>query len=112
MGRKIATSDVLKRTARELGSLSIATRDLEQTISGLVRSETTKETVVSLQSVDLLAQTLSALTEFIEDVGRQIEASHQTDIAQAAEKLKLGDLRARLLNVEQEKPVFSEPEVF
>jgi ABC-type transporter Mla subunit MlaD len=112
MDRKISTSDVLKRTARELDSLSAATRELEQTVTDLVQAETTKATMVSLQSIDLLAQTLSALTEFIDDVSDQIGTSHQTDIAQATHNLKLGDLRARLLNSDQASNGYSGPEVF
>lgn len=112
MDHKISTSDVLRRTARELDSLSAATRELEKTVIDLVQTETTKETMVSLQSIDLLAQTLSALTEFIDDVGNQIGTSHQTDIAQATHKLKLADLRARLLNSEQVTNRYSTPEVF
>jgi len=112
MDRKVSTSDVLRRTARELDSLSATTRALEQTVTDLVQAETTSETMVSLQSIDLLAQTLSALTEFIDDVGNQIGTSHQTDIAQATHNLKLGDLRARLLSSEPVSNGFSAPEVF
>lgn len=112
MDVKVPTADVLKRTARELDSLSIATRELERTVAEIVRSGTSRSAVVSLQSFDLVAQTLSALTEFVADVGDQIGTAHKTDIAQATHKIKLGDLRARLSSAEKFSAVSTPPEIF
>lgn len=112
MDKKVSTSVVLKRTARELESLSAATRDLELTVTEIVQSGTSHSAVVSLQSFDLVAQTLAALTDFIGEVGDQISTTHQTDLARAMHNIKLGDLRARLSSAEQQSGVSIPPEVF
>jgi len=76
-------------------------------------SRSTNEAIVSLQSIDLVTQTLSALTEFIGEVGDQICVSQETDMALATHKLKLGDLRARLLNDDrQNRASDTAPELF
>lgn len=108
----VSTSDVLKRTARELEHLCAATRDLEDTVTEMMHSEASRSAVVSLQSIDLVTQTLAALTDFVGEIGDQIGASHQTDILRAADSIKLGDLRARLLNAEQRASASISPEVF
>ena len=89
---------LLGRVSTELGTLASGVDDLQDTL-GPVLSRAAQErpqTIVHLQKLDSLAQTLASLSVFMQSLGQSSIGARLVHVAPLVDRLTLSDLADRL----------------
>jgi len=91
-------ADVLQAAADETLDLSRTAERLQSLTSDLIRRAALRDPAVvqDAQALDLLAQTLAALAQFLQRVGQDVPVQWRLDTTAALNGLALSDLATRL----------------
>ena len=91
-------AEVLQAAAAETSNLSRAAERLQSLASDLIRRAVDGDPalMVEAQGLDVLAQTLAALSAFLQRVGQDASPDWRLDIAPALDSVSLSDLAYRL----------------
>ena len=91
--------DLMDRVGTEMGELAGAVHKIQSLISLLLREDAFNYTanVQEMQSLDLIAQKIEGIGEFLAGLGQDLPASWKVDAHEAAQVIVLSDLAARLL---------------
>ena len=93
----LALADVLLGVRRELDASAVLSRSMQDAASALLHASPQAPSLsVELQGLDLLAQRLDGLANFVAALADQVDASVRVDASDAAREVSLGDLAHRL----------------
>ncbi|MBE7184358.1 MAG: hypothetical protein INR68_08145 [Methylobacterium mesophilicum] len=99
----MAWSDLVSRLAGEMGLLDRDLAGVESALGALAEGTTDHNHIGNLQLVDLLRQKAAALALFLDEIGQAVPLHWEVDADEAAERITLSDLAARLLGKESEE---------
>jgi hypothetical protein len=90
--------DVMDRIGREMGELAGAVHRIQSLVSLLVREDAFHKgtNVHEMQSLDLIAQKMECLSDFLGALSRDVPAFWRIDTREAAQLMALSELVARL----------------
>lgn len=90
--------DVMVRLSHEMGDLAGAMHRMQSLISLLVREDAFHDgkNVHEMQSLDLIAQKIECLSDFVAGICQDMPAFWRVDTREAANLIVLSDLAARL----------------
>jgi hypothetical protein len=90
--------DVMDRMSQEMGELAGAVHRIQSLVSLLVREDAFHEgkNVHEMQSLDLIAQKMECLSDFLGALSRDVPAFWRIDTREAAQLMALSELVARL----------------
>jgi hypothetical protein len=90
--------DVMGRIGQEMGELAGAVHRIQSLVSLLVREDAFHEgkNVHEMQSLDLIAQKMECLSDFLGALSRDVPAFWRIDTREAAQLMALSELVARL----------------
>jgi hypothetical protein len=90
--------DVMNRIGQEMGELAGAVHRIQSLVSLLVREDAFHEgkNVHEMQSLDLIAQKMECLSDFLGALSRDVPAFWRIDTREAAQLMALSELVARL----------------
>jgi hypothetical protein len=90
--------DVMDRIGQEMGELAGAVHRIQSLVSLLVREDAFHEgkNVHEMQSLDLIAQKMECLSDFLGALSRDVPAFWRIDTRAAAQLMALSELVARL----------------
>jgi hypothetical protein len=91
-------AEVLQAAAAETSNLSRAAERLQSLASDLIQRAVEGDPALmeEAQGLDVLAQTLAALADFLQRVGQDVPSNWRLDIAPALDGVSLSDLAYRL----------------
>jgi hypothetical protein len=90
--------DVMGRISHEMGELAGAMHRIQSLVSLLVRADAFHDgkNVHEMQSLDLIAQKIECLSDFVAGISQDMPAFWRVDTREAANMIVLSDLAARL----------------
>jgi len=97
-GTSVSLPEVMSTLGHELRMLSDGVTELQDLIGDMVASGELggAASIYELQCLDRLAQSLGAVAEFVDGIGRQSSADWHVDRAEASRDVKLAELSKRL----------------
>jgi hypothetical protein len=97
---------ILSTLSQEVRQLSIEASDLQNLIGNLVVAGAFggSHSIYELQNLDRLCQNLGAIADFVSGLADHSSANWKLDVESASEKVKLADLRDRLIGQGGDRP--------
>ena len=86
---------VVERTARELERIALMMVELEDYLLALPNADQSTQTLASLQSIDMIQQSVNSLSTFLYSCSKKLSA-FDIDVGSSISHIKLEGIRERL----------------